>query len=46
MWHLAPGLPGRRTLRQKSKNVATKKRNAAAVRSENAVVNLVCDITI
>src|SRR6266566_8869791 len=46
MWHLAPGLPGRRILRQKRKSVATKKRNAAVVKNENAVVDSLCDITI
>src|SRR6266852_449413 len=46
MWHLAPGLPGRRILRQKKKSVATKKRNASVVRNENAVVDSLCDITI
>jgi hypothetical protein len=38
-WHLAPGLPGRRILRQKRKSVATKKRNAAVARNESAVVD-------
>jgi hypothetical protein len=42
MWHLAPGLPGRRILRQKRKNVATKMRNAAVVRNETAVVDSLC----
>jgi hypothetical protein len=46
MWHLAPGLPGRRTLRQKRKSVVTKKRNAAVVKNENAVADSLCDITI
>jgi hypothetical protein len=39
-------LPGRRILGRKRKSVATKKRNAAVVRSENAVVDSLCDITI
>jgi predicted RNA-binding protein with PUA domain len=46
MWHLAPELPGRRTLWQKRKSVATKKRSAAVVRNENAVVDSLCDTTI
>jgi len=46
MWHLAPGLPGRRILRQKRQSVTMKKRNAAVVRNENAVVDSLCDITI
>ena len=46
MWHLAPGLPGRRILRPKRKSVATKKTNAVVVRNENAVIDSLCDIPI